>query len=62
MASFDEICERGHLPRLNSSSTVGSAKLTGSLLINLKSLENLLLLAVEGFGDLPNLPFSEELV
>ena len=27
---------------------------------SLNSLGNLLLLAVEGFGDLPNLPFSEE--
>ena len=36
---------------------------TASLLTNhrsLKSLENLLLLAVEGFGDLPNLPFLEK--
>ena len=31
-------------------------------LTSLNSLENLLLLAVEGFGDLPNLPFSEEWV
>ena len=29
---------------------------------SLESLETLLLLAVEGFGDLPNLPFSEDLV
>ena len=29
---------------------------------SLKSLENLLFLVVEGFGDLPNLPFSEEWV
>ena len=40
-------------------------KLTVSFLTNLRSfrsLENLLLLVVEGFGDLPNLPFSEEWV
>ena len=44
---------------------MGLAKLTASILTNLKSvesLENLLILAVEGFGDLPNLPFSEEWV
>ena len=38
---------------------------TAGLLTNLrslKSLENLLRLAVEGLGDLPNLPFSEEWV
>ena len=38
---------------------------TASLLTNLrslKSLENLLLFAVEGLGDLPNLLFSEEWV
>ena len=65
LVSFDEICRRGHLPCLNSNSTAGLAKLTASLLTNLtslESLENLLLLAVEGFGDLLNLPFSEEWV
>ena len=39
--SLDEICRRGHLPRLNLNSTVGSAKLTVTLLTNLRSLENL---------------------
>ena len=44
---------------------MGSAKLMASLLTNLRSveiLENLLFLAVEGLGDLPNQPFSEEWV
>ena len=39
--------------------TVGLAKLTASLLTN---LDKYLSLAVEGFGDLPNLPFSEDWV
>ena len=62
LVSLDEICRRGHLPRLNSNPTVGLAKLTASLQTNLRSLENLenlLLLAVEGFGNLPNLAFAE---
>ena len=40
---------------------MGLAKLTASLLRNFRSLEtleNLLFLAVEGFGGLPNLPLS----
>ena len=64
LVSLDKICRRGHLPRFNSNSTVDLAKLTASLLTNLRSLESLenLLLAVEGFEDLPDLPFSEEWV
>ena len=65
MVSLDEICRGDHLPRFNSNYTVGLAKVTASLLTNLRSLEsfeNLLLLAVEVFGDLPNLPFSVESV
>ena len=53
------------MPGLNSNSPVGLAKLTASLLTDLRSLEsleNVLLLAVEGLGDLPNLTFSEEWV
>ena len=46
------------VPRLNLNSTVDLAKLIASFLIN-KS-RNLLLLAVKGFGDLPNLRCSEE--
>ena len=48
---------------MNLNCTVDLAKLTACLLTNLRSLEsleNLLLLAVAGFGNLPNLPFSDE--
>ena len=44
---------------------MGLAKLTASLLKNFtsfESLEKLLLLGVEGFGDLPKIPISEEWV
>ena len=66
LVSLDElICRRFHFPRLNSNSTVGLAKATVSLLTSLsalKSFESLLLLAVRGFGNFPNLSFSEECV
>ena len=63
LVSQDEIFRRSHLPRLDSNFKGGLAKLTASLLTNLgslKSLANLLLLAVEAFREIPNLPFSEE--
>ena len=60
-----KICRQGHLPRPNLNYTVGLARLTASLLTNLRSvdsLKNLLHSAQEGVGDLPNLPFPEEWV
>ena len=41
MVSLDKVCRRGHLPDLNSNSTVGLAKLTASFLKDLRSLESL---------------------
>ena len=39
-----------------------NSKFANKSQISLKSLENLMLLTMEGFGDLPSQPFSEEWV
>ena len=58
LVSLDENCRRSHLLRLNLNSAVQFANKS---LLSRKSRKPSIL-AVEGFGDLPNLPFSEEWV